>query len=95
MHQSLAPKYQRQIARIKLRHTKCSDEFLSDIFGKKVGSNFEAGLVDLDTCSVFYQAVKAAVGPKRNKALKHCKASVSVLPFMDWPKVVRPSLSCA
>ena len=78
----------RQNIKDKLRELNCAtqsvcNEFLSDIFGKKVGSHFEAGLVDSDTCSGLCQAVKA-VESKWNNLERSCNPKDIEPQFHSW-----------
>ena len=78
----------RQNIKHKLHELNCSaqsvcSEFLADVFGKKVGSHLEAGLVDLDSPSSFDKALKA-LQPKWNNLERSCNPGNSEPQFYSW-----------
>ena len=78
----------RQNIKDKLRDLNCStqsvcNEILADIFGRRVGSHFESGLVDSDSSSSFNKALKV-LEPKWNNLEGSCNLSKTDPHFHSW-----------
>ena len=72
----------------KFRDLNCStqsvcNEFCADVFGRKVGSHFEAGRADFDSPSSFDKALKT-LEPKWNNLKRSCNPSKTEPQFHSW-----------
>ena len=79
MYQSSATKHQRQTAFIE----SSTQEIIADIFGKCVGSHFEAGLVDAESKPLLDKMLDASK-TRWNNLEKSCSATPIQLQFHTW-----------
>jgi len=79
--------HMRQNVKDKLRNLRIPQgvmqDFLDDIFGKKVGSHFEAGLVDAKSESVF-RAALSRMKCRWNNLERSCSSGITDPEFHSW-----------